>query len=121
MLLFVPVLLFAQEGEIPAPIVNWAQIMAIAIGTVGVTLAVQLSKHFLPMLPRSVKSFLTLVAGPLLMAIANALSDWLGYPIDFTSIIEVFGAGLLASGAAMVPFKLGKAQGKRTPQPTLRR
>jgi hypothetical protein len=115
-LLLVPGFLLAQEGapvEASANAINWLQIIALAVNTVGVTLGVQALKLYYPGFPRPVKTMLTVLAGPLLLWASNGLSNLLGYPIDFSSLIDLFGAGVLTSFAAMVPFKVGKAQGRR--------
>lgn len=106
-----PVLALAQEGDTLPAAIDWMQIVALAINTVGVTLAVQLLKKYVPGLPATAKQLLTLLAGPVLMWAGTTLSSAFGFPIDFTSIIEVIGAGLLSSVTASTVFTVGKKQG----------
>lgn len=106
-----PVLAFAQEGDALPTAINWMQIAALAINTVGVTLAVQLLKRYLPSASPVLKQALTLLTGPALMWAGTTLSELLGFPVDFTSIIEVIGAGLLSSVTASSVFTVGKKQG----------
>lgn len=109
-------LVVAQEdgAAATAPAINWFEIAALAINTVGVTLGVQLLKAFLPKVPGSVKAVLTVVAGPLLLWAQIALAGVFGFPIDFSSLIEILGAGGLTSVAAMVPFMVGERHGRNT-------
>ena len=115
LLLLAPTLLWAQEATIPIPSgINWLQLAAMLINTLGVTLLIQLAKKYMPNLSRTWKQVLTAVAGPALLFAANALSNLLGFPIDFTSLIEVIGVGLMSSAAATIPFKIGKTEGRQT-------
>lgn len=96
----------AQEGEVEAPFsLDWRYVIAMFVNSVLVVIAVQILKTFLPTLPGPVKQVLALVAGPVLMYLSTALSGVIGYPIDFTALIQLF-AGLGSGLAAMGMFDM---------------
>jgi hypothetical protein len=102
----------AQEAAPAAAkvIVEWGPIAAAGIGVL-VMLFVQLVAYFVPGLDGGVKQVLALVASPLLMWLAGLVSDAIGYPVDFKSLIDAIvaatGSGLTAMGAFDVLKKFG--------------
>lgn len=86
---------------------DWNQIIAAAINSVLVLMAVQLLKTYaLPWLKQQapwVLPIVSLVIGPALTAAVNALSAMFGYPIDLSPIIGVF-----AGGTAVALHQIGK-------------
>lgn len=107
MLLLLPTVAIAQDTGDPAVTVDWMQILSLAINSVFVVLAVQLLKGVLTKIPGGIKQVLALVAGPLLLFAQSALSGWLGYPIDFSPLIQLIG-GLGSGLAAMGLFDVGE-------------
>lgn len=93
------------------PVVNWNEIIALAINSVLVFTAVQLVKGYAPGLPAVAKQILALAGGPLLMMFAQpTLSGLLGYPIDFSPLANALG-GLVSSAVAMASFDRAKLAG----------
>lgn len=84
------------------PPIDWPPIIAAGIGVL-VMLLVQLAKLYIPRLTTGAKQALALVAAPLLTWAASVISGALGYPMDFSSLIEAIvvsaGTGLGAMGA----------------------
>jgi len=105
--LALPAVVLAQDGG-PAPSIDWNQIIAIAINSVLVFTAVQLVKVYASGLSATTKQILALAGGPLLMMFAQpALSNLLGYPIDFAPLSNALG-GLISSAAAMAAYDSAK-------------
>lgn len=93
---------FAQDGVgATSNGVNWNEALAILVNSVLVFVGVQLVKSYGPDLSGTVKQVLALAGGPVLMMFAQpALSDLLGFPIDF-SLLAAALAGLVSSAVAM--------------------
>jgi len=86
---------------------DWNQIIAAAINSVLVLLAVQLIKvHAIPFLKQSAPwalPIISLVIGPAITAATNWLAAFLGYPIDLSPI-----AGVFIGGTAVALHQIGK-------------
>ena len=98
------VLVGASWAQAPAPValpdwktlIDWTVLLAGAINCVLVIAVVQILKGTLPYLRLTAPWLLptlTLVIGPLLTYLQNALAAALGWPIDLSPIIAVFTGG----------------------------
>lgn len=129
--LTLPVFAFAQEAapaaveaapavvEAAAPAavaLNWSPIAAAGIGVL-VMLLVQLVGVFVPKLDTGVKQVIALVASPLLTWLGSVVSNALGYPVDFSSLVDALvaatGSGLTAMGMFDVLKTLGAVGQKK--------
>lgn len=124
-MLLLPLVAFAQEAApavaeaveaAPEAALNWGPIAAAGIGVL-VMLLVQLVGAFVPKLDGGVKQVIALVASPLLTWAASTVSTALGYPVDFSSLIEALvsatGSGLTAMGMFDVLKTLGAVGAKK--------
>lgn len=113
------VLVFAQEAAPVAvaaveaaaePVLKWGPIAAAGIGVL-VMLFVQLVGAFVPRLDSGVKMVIAAVASPALTWLATFVANAIGYPVDFSTLIDALaaatGSGLSAMGAFDVLKKLG--------------
>ncbi len=86
---------------------DWNQIIAAAINSVLVLMAVQLLKvHGIPWLKQSAPwalPIISMVIGPALTAAMNWISAALGYPVDLSPIVGIF-----AGGTAVALHQVGK-------------
>jgi hypothetical protein len=110
-IVFVPALLFAQDAApAAAEPINWGPIAGAGIGVLTMVF-VELVKVFKNDIPGSVKQILALVAAPALTWLATFVSAQIGYPVEFSSLLDAitsaFGSGLTAMGAFEVLSKLG--------------
>ena len=101
---------FAQDGEVPLPPVNWGPIVAAGIGVL-VMVVVELLKRVLPGLNPGAKQIIALVAGPALTWLATYVGGAIGTPVSFDSLIALLTAGGVASVAGMGSFDLLKSLG----------
>ena len=80
-------------------------------------LLVQLVGVFVPRLETGVKQVIALVASPLLTWLASVVSNALGHPVDFSSLIEALvaatGSGLTAMGLFDVLKTVGVTGAKK--------
>jgi hypothetical protein len=88
------------------PIVNWGEVGAAAINSVGVLLAVQVIVYFLPKLrakfPWAIP-IIAVVAGPALGKLTELLFGILGHPVDLGPILAA-----LTGTAAVTMHQIGK-------------
>lgn len=113
MFLGIPTLVFAQDGGGGGIDLDLKQIIATLIIGVGIPLAVQILKQLWPGAPGWLKTFLPIIVGPLLGWAGQALTVWLGIPIDFGPILDVIMGGAALGVASTVAFKLGKRDPKK--------
>jgi hypothetical protein len=93
------------------PIIDWGEAGAAAITSVGVLIAVQAIKYFLPMLraryPWAIP-IIAVVAGPALAQLTTLLFGILGHPVDLSPIVAV-----LTGAAAVTINQVGKQVKKK--------
>jgi hypothetical protein len=90
----------------PPPVIDWGMIGAAAINSVGVLLAVQVIKYYLPMLrtkyPWAIP-IIAVLAGPAFAQLTSLLFGILGHPVDLGPIL-----GALTGTAAVAMNQIGK-------------
>lgn len=82
------------------PIINWGEVAAAAINSVGVLLAVQGIKYVLPIIRQKWPWAIPIIAmlgGIGIGALTNYLFELIGYPVDLSAIESALtGAGAVA-------------------------
>jgi hypothetical protein len=102
---------FAQEATVDtAANVAWGPIAAGGIGVL-VMLVIQLIGVFVPGMNGGLKQVIAIVASPLLTWAASILSNALGYPVDFSGLIEALAAATGSGFTAMGVFDVLKSLG----------
>jgi len=103
---------FAQEAAPAAApaVIKWGPIAAAGIGVL-VMLWVQLVGVFVPKLDSGVKMVIAAVASPALTWLATVVANAIGYPVDFSSLIDALGAATGSGLSAMGIFDVLKRFG----------
>jgi len=111
LLLFMPVLVFGFQEVPPIPVdMNWEYFVALLLNSFVIVALVRVLTYYMPFFKTRIGwslPIITMMIGPLMALVTTAVSDAIGYPVDFSPIVGVF-----TGGTAVAFHQFGKQRSK---------